>query len=63
MAQQLCVGCNRYRHESRFKKASPDFPTRSGRVYKCRECAPGAPVYRVEESAGPFRKIERITEE
>lgn len=60
MSRRLCVGCDRVRHERFFRAASAEFPTRSGRVYKCRECAPPNPVYRVEASAGPFRKIERI---
>lgn len=59
MSQRLCAGCGEVRSLESFRLAHPDFPTRDGRVYCCDRCAPPRPVYRVEASAGPFRKIER----
>ena len=56
---KVCVGCNKLLPLDMFKKSHPDFPTRSGFNYKCRECVD--PTFQLRRTSDG--KVERVKHE
>lgn len=42
---KLCVACKGHHPFDHFDKASPEFPTRDGYQYNCRESVKDSPVF------------------
>lgn len=59
--KKLCTRCSKVKHPRFFGKASPDFPTRDGRLLCCRRCLRSRPRRLVRTKNGKVEFVRKYT--